>query len=148
MNRHRYNINVYIHGNEIDMEKHIEIDKDSSLKKTSLYRESQDRGPWSSLRPLLRLSFAAWRFRAAAQRAARALPLRLRASRQLRRDWRLLRKNLAPKMPEILGFHGIFGEMFMGILRDFDGNFLAKLTFCIRISWHFHGNFVGFHHYS
>ncbi|CAL1134548.1 unnamed protein product [Cladocopium goreaui] len=60
----------------------------------------KDRGPWCSLRPLLRLSFHAWRFRSAAQRVATALPRRLRARRQMLRDWRLLRKNGAPKMLE------------------------------------------------
>ena len=32
-----------------------------------------------------------------------------------------------------------FYAIFMGMLRDFYGNFLVKLTFCIGISWELHG---------
>ena len=72
----------------------------------------QDRGPWSSLRPLLRLCFHAWRFRSAAQRVSALLPRRLRARRQLLRDWRLLRNKGEPKMA-ILGLQGMV--ILMGI---------------------------------
>eukprot|EP00435_Cladocopium_sp_Y103_P005291 s2271_g1.t1 len=60
----------------------------------------KDRGPWFSSRPLLRLSFLAWRFRSAAQRVATALPRRRRVHRQLRRDAETLRSEAMPKRLE------------------------------------------------